>query len=154
MGKYTYELLLTFCKEKNIVLTRDYTEEHFHSDLIIECVCMSEECTDTGNKHFYKLIKDEFIHCKPCSYKLRQAKKEATCLENHGVKNPMKSKEIKEKAELTNLAKYGCKRPSQNDNVKEKAKNTCQEKYKKDNPMQMEAIKKKTTRCFGIQLWI
>jgi hypothetical protein len=119
MGKYSFEALLQFCKENDLTLAKNYSAENFHSDLVIECHCLQDGCDKTGTKQLYKLVKDKFVYCKPCSYKLRQIKKEETCMKTLGCKNPMQNKDIKIKAENTNLKKYGHKHASQSDQIKE-----------------------------------
>lgn len=56
-------------------------------------------------------------------------KYEKTCLKNHGVTNPNKSKSIREKTKRTNLEKLGVEHPTQSPKVIEKMQINNLEKY-------------------------
>ena len=51
-------------------------------------------------------------------------KRENTCEQTYGTKNPMQSKEVQDKAIITNREKYGCDYPTQNPEIQAKAVQT------------------------------
>lgn len=52
MIKHTHELLNQFCLDKNIRLTKDYSEEKMTRKTKIEGECVNAECSNTFNKLF------------------------------------------------------------------------------------------------------
>ena len=70
----------------------------------------------------------------PSCVKEFQQNRENTMVERYGVINYFQSSEFQEKVIQTSLEKYGTNRPNQSEEVKEKFKNTCLEKYGVENP--------------------
>src|ERR1035437_1444548 len=70
-------------------------------------------------------------------------KREQTCIDRYGVKNPFQSEEIKERIKDELLDKYGCDHVSKTPHIREKIINSCIQKYNCENPCQNEDIKKK-----------
>lgn len=56
-------------------------------------------------KHSFQLYKEK-SHCEEVN-----AKREATCIERYGSKNPFESKQVQEKVKQTNLERYGYDNP-------------------------------------------
>lgn len=71
-------------------------------------------------------------------------KKEKTCLNHYGVKNPYQSEQIKRKIKNDNLIKYGVEHPQSLNIIKEKVKRTCMEKYGVIAPMQLSIVRSKS----------
>jgi transposase len=70
-------------------------------------------------------------------------KREKTCFERHGVKNPSQAEEIKKKKKKTCFKNFGVEHPGQSEEVKEKARQTNLENLGVENPFQAEEIKEK-----------
>lgn len=70
-------------------------------------------------------------------------RKQATCLRNYGVTNPMQSKTVRERQEDTVLKKYGTTNVFKNDNIKGKIKERNRERLGVDYPMQNVEVRQK-----------
>ena len=157
---FNKETLEEYCKKNSIIIINDLPS-NIKRETILEGKCVT--CDNNFNKSFRSMIKNG-AYCKECSMKLRVNKRETTCLEKFGVKNPNQSKEIIEKRQSTNMKKYGFPYASQNKEVIEKSKKTQREiyddpiknkfiqdkkkktnieRYNKENPAQVEEFKEK-----------
>jgi len=123
------------------------------STIIIEVICdicLKQIKTPYG-LYLKNIKKYNFYSCHgQCS----NIKKKKTCLENYGVDNPSKVKEIREKANKTNFKKYGVENASKNEKIIEKAKKTNLEKYKVEYFSKTEKFKEKIRKInlkkFGV----
>lgn len=140
--KYDYKLLQKYCKENNIELSKDYSNEKLNREIKIEGKCICENCEKYFNKTLIYLIKFGG-YCKNCTEKLRQEKIEKTCLEKYGVNNPNKNKEIREKIDQTNLLRYGVKNVLQNKEIRKKMEDTCLKNNGVFFPSQNKEIREK-----------
>lgn len=89
------------------------------------CDVCNKELNIGYHDYLSHVEKDGKLYCKKCS----QIKREKTCLEKYGVKNPSLVKEIQEKRTRTFINKYGVINPFQDDEVKDKIKATNLKKY-------------------------
>lgn len=131
-----------YCSENAIIITNKLPVI-ITRNTRLEGKCLT--CDNIFNKTFRSMIKVG-AYCKVCSMKLCVIKRETTCLERIGVKNPNQSKEIIEKRKITNTKIYGFPIASQNKEVREKMKKTQRETY--DDPIKNKIIqdkKKKTS---------
>jgi len=122
--RYNYVFLQEFCKEHNIILLKDYSNEKINRDSIVESKCNSDNCNECFKRDFRSLVKNCSYYCKDCYNKIKNNKRENTNLDKYGVPNVTQSKEIQNKIVNTNLEKYNCERPSQNKEIKDKIKET------------------------------
>ena len=83
--------------------------------------------------------------CKSCMEHdpITGQKREQTMLERFGVKNAMKSKELRKKAIQTTLERYGVKHPIQAQSIKEKTERTNLERYGNKSPLSVKSIRNK-----------
>ena len=149
---YNNIFLQDFCKEHNIILLKDYSNENINRDSIIEGKCKSENCFNSFTKTFRSMYSYSSFYClihkkentlnkikKTCLEKYgveyylktddKQIKSKKTCLEKYGVEYNSQSQEVKNQIKETCLEKYGVENPSQSKQFKDKSKNTCLEKY-------------------------
>jgi hypothetical protein len=131
---YTKETLDEYCKNNSIIITNELPS-NINREVRLEGKCLT--CDNKFNKTFRAMIKFT-ANCIECSMKIRVIKRESTCLQKFGVKNPNQSKEIIEKRQNTNMKKYGFPNASQNKDVIEKFKKTQRETY--DNPIKKDII--------------
>ena len=131
---YTKETLEEYCKTNSIIITNQLPS-NINREVRLEGKCLT--CDNKFNKTFRAMIKFT-ANCIECSMKIRVIKRESTCLQKFGVKNPNQSKEIIEKRQNTNMKKYGFPNASQNKDVIEKFKKTQRETY--DNPIKKDII--------------
>lgn len=78
-----------------------------------------------------------------CRYCRAKQKREQTCLEKYGAKNPLSCKKIQEKVKQTNLEKYGTENPFGNTEIRDQIKSTFIKKYGVENPNQNKTIREK-----------
>jgi hypothetical protein len=142
--RYNYVFLQEFCKEHNIILMKDYSNEKLNRAYKIEGKCCYEECNDLFFKSLNALYIYKNYFCKYHSDCLRNEKWKKTCLEKYGVENVSQSDIIKKKKIETCLQNYGVPFSLQSKNVREKSKNTCLEKYGVENPLQSTQFKEKS----------
>ena len=74
MKKYCFESLIKYCKNNNIELTKNYTNEQISQKTRIEGNCLGENCETNFEKNFECLIKLGG-YCKSCSSKIRVGKR-------------------------------------------------------------------------------
>ena len=55
--RYNYVFLQEFCKEHNIILLKDYSNENINRDIIIEGKCKSDNCNEKCYKKIFMLHK-------------------------------------------------------------------------------------------------
>ena len=135
--------LITFCKENNIELLKNYSNEKINGTTKIEGKCVTENCENTFLKVHRDLIKTGG-YCKLCMHKIKQEHFIQTCLEKYGTTNPNKNREVREKIEKTNLEKYGAKFSLQNKEIKEKMNKTCLKNHGVKYPSQNKKIREKS----------
>lgn len=116
--KFDDKRLNDYCSENAIIITNKLPVI-ITRNTVLEGKCIT--CDNAFNKTFRAMIKFG-AYCKVCSMKLCVIKRDATCLERIGVKNPNQSKEIIEKRQNTNTKIYGFPNASQNKEVREKMK--------------------------------
>ncbi len=68
MNKYNNETLIKYCKNNDIILIKDYSNNKINRDYYIEGKCKTTECNKLFNKSFRQLLKTE-AYCIECSYK-------------------------------------------------------------------------------------
>ena len=68
MNKYNNETLIKYCKNNDIILIKDYSNNKINRDYYIEGKCKTTECNKLFNKSFRQLLKTE-AYCTECSYK-------------------------------------------------------------------------------------
>jgi hypothetical protein len=141
--KYNVEYLMLFCKENNITLNTNYTNELINRDTNINGKCITKSCESIFYRSFRELIKLNG-YCANCCKEMGKIKIIETNFKKFGYDNAMKNETIKEKQKNTILEKYGVEHISQVDKIKEKIKNTCLKKYGTEFSLQSEEVKKKS----------
>jgi len=138
------------------------------SSLIINCLC--DFCNEKYSIKYYNYIgnikRNNSYRCNQCAKNIRSQKikslfkneslkekvvqkRKITCLNNLGVDNPLKSKDIKDKIKETNLEKYGVDNPMKSKLVKISLKNSILEKYRVDHYSKTSEFKCKYKKtCF------
>ena len=136
-----------------------------------QCDCCGEKYKRRHSQHLksFKIWGEDL--CIKCSHDEAHknktvAKRENTCIEKYGEKNPscvaefqqnrtntmlklygvenyFQSQEFQGKSIKTSLEKYGVEHPCQNEEIKEKFKNTCLAKYGVENPTLNSEIRAK-----------
>ena len=137
--------LLEFCKDNNIELSKDYSNEKINNKAVIEGKCVNKNCGKLFSRKFVTII-NFGAYCKDCTAKIRKENVENTCLEKYGVTNPNKNREIREKIEKTNIEKYGTKYTLQNKEVIEKMKQTCLKNHGVEYAQQSSKIREKSKK--------
>jgi len=140
--QYNYEYLVNFCKEHNVELIHDCSNEKITRDTIVKGKCKGENCNDVFEKKFRQLVISNGF-CKKCTEQNRKNKVDITNLKNYGCKNVFQSEVIKNKIKDTNLEKYGDTYALRNLLVKEKQQNTNVEKYGDKCPLKNLLVKEK-----------
>ena len=138
--KYDYNRLKQYCKENNIILTKNYSKEKMNRETMIEAKCFN--CSDDVKKNF-RMLEKHGCFCKICIKKISKEKRKATNIERLGCENPMQNKGVKEKLKDNNIKRYGYENPFQNEGVKEKIKATNIKRYGCENPLQNKEVKEK-----------
>jgi hypothetical protein len=126
--RYNNVFLQEFCKEHNITLLMDYSNENINRDSIIEGKCKSDNCNENFSKGFRSIIKIGG-YCVKCIKYNRNEKVKYTCLEKYGVENPNKLQDVKDRIKNTCLEKYGVEFSLQSKEVRDKAKETILDIY-------------------------
>ena len=112
--KYDYDLLVKYCEENNIILSKDYSNDKINRESIIEGKCiLCDEIFIKKFRQFHKTNGYCVFHTK--ENKINNHKK--TFIEKYGVENALQIKEIKEKIKNTCLKKYGVEHPFQNEEI-------------------------------------
>jgi len=146
--KYNINTLTNICKENNIKLLIEYSEEDLSRDTIIKGECMNYIlCNNIFKKpfiNFYNYKNQINGYCEECTEINRQNKTKNTCLEKYGFEYSSQSNEVREKVINTCIEKYGYESSLQHPEVIEKRIKTNKIKYGCENPMQNEEIKIKT----------
>lgn len=136
------------------------------SNLKVECQCdFCGKIKTIKYQDYNKNTKNQTVPyacCQKCAVK----KREITCVNKYGVKNPAQVKEVQNKIKETNMSKYGgpapycnktiqqkgeatcidnygVRNPAQNNEIKDKIKETNKERYGVENPMQNKTIRNK-----------
>ena len=99
---YNLDLLINFCNDNNIIISKDYSNQKMNRETIIRGKCLTNDCENIFEKTFRRLLEVNG-YCKECCIKNANEKKKNTFLEKYGVENPLKSKEIREKIKATCL---------------------------------------------------
>jgi len=117
---YDYHFLMSFCKEHEITLLKDYKNEKITRNTVIHAKCTF--CDEQMiSKTFQNLVESKNTGCLTHHKIIKQKK----ILIKWNVKYPAQSKEIQEKMQQTNIIKYGFRFPMQYPEFAEKAlKNT------------------------------
>lgn len=132
-----------------------------------------DECGEVFEKPWHKIIaaQDYHFHNRKCmaesqKFGVLRAKKELTCMKNHGVKYPAQSKEVRDKQHATMFEKYGYSHnfssptlieenrqktivrnredPSfAREEIKAKIRKTVKERYGVEHVSQIESVKRK-----------
>ena len=129
LTKYNYKYLLNFCKENDIVLLDDYSNENLNVFSNIKFKCCNENCNEECNKKIQILIKYKNFGCKTHRKNYANKKRKITCIDKYNCESPLQNPEIKEQIKKTNIEKYGCEYACQNTEIKEQIKKTNIEKY-------------------------
>jgi hypothetical protein len=141
-NKFTYDKLVNYCKEHNIILLNDYTNAKLTKKSVINAKCQKQNCNLSVEKIFREIEKTG-IYCKLCAEQNKQIKRKATCLKKFGVENAINSENIQNKIKQTNFKKYGVEYPFQSEQVKDKIKETLIERYGVNNPNKNTKIRDK-----------
>lgn len=141
--KYSFESLQKFCKENDIELCRDYSQEVVRRETKIEGKCRNESCNELFNKAFRELIQNMTPYCIKCTYANALEKRKQTSLKKYGVEYALQNTKIKEKAKDTLFLNYGVEYPSHSKEIRDKFKNTCLKKWGVEHPSQSDIIKNK-----------
>jgi hypothetical protein len=142
--RYNNEFLQDFCKEHNVTLLKDYSNENINRDSIIEGKCCFNECNENFIKSLNTLSIYKNFGCKYHSESFRKEKLKKTIKEIYGVENVSQSDIIKNKKKQTCLDNYGVEHNSQSLQFKNQFKETCLEKYGVENPLQFKQFKDKS----------
>jgi len=169
MINYDYDYLKEYCKQNNITLNKDYSQDKITRETIIYAKCVYENCLEVAKERNFRQLCKTGCYCKSHTELFRREKTKKTsfekfgvesalqskeirdkgkktCLEKFGVEYASQSKEIRDKGKKTCMEKYGVEHSSQSQNVKEKFKQTCMEKYGVDTPFQSEEIQEKSKK--------
>jgi hypothetical protein len=124
--KYSFDLLINFCNEKNINLLKDYSKEQLFGSSKIIFNCSS--CNNENTKCFTYLIKKNTL-CKRCVTIQSLPKQKITMMSRYGVEHASQNQEIQLKIKQGFIKKYGIDNPSKTQEVKNKMKQTNLERY-------------------------
>ena len=138
--KYSYDLLKSFCDERNVVLTNDYSSDKLFGSTKIIFECTS--CKKENTKCFTYLITRNTL-CKRCVTIQSLPKQKKTMMEKYGVEHASQNSEIQDKIKKNFIEKYGVDNPSKTEAVKNKQKETCLKKYGTTTPLLNNEIKEK-----------
>jgi len=153
--RYDYTFLENFCKENDITLLKDYSNENINIESKIEFKCKYEECNEKCCKKLEKLKLQKNFGCIKHSKIYKSIKSKKTCLEKYGVENPSQNEIVREKSKKTCLKKYGKEYSTQTDIMKYNSKKTCLKRYGVEYASQNEEIKQKiedtTIQRYGVK---
>jgi hypothetical protein len=141
-NKFTYDKLINYCKENNIILVNDHSNIKLTKKSIINAKCQTQHCNLHVEKVFREIEKTG-VYCKLCAEQIKQIKKKNTCLEKFGVEHHRNAEQVKEKTKQTCLEKYGVEYSFQSEQVKDKIKTTIFKKYGVQFISQNEDVKRK-----------
>jgi hypothetical protein len=141
-NKFTNDKLINYCKEHNIKLLNDYSNDKLTKKSKIKATCQTLNCNSIVDKIFREIEK-KGVYCEICSQQNKQNKRKATCLQKYGVENAISSEAVQTKMKLTNLKKYGVEYTFQSEIVKDKIKEICIEKYGVENASQNKDVREK-----------
>jgi len=151
--KFNLSFLQKYCEENNVELLEDYSNVNLQSHIYIKGKCQNNDCKNTFDKKFFKLINTNSL-CNPCVYIKAKEIRKQTNLKNIGSENYFQSEKIKEKIKETNKIKYGVEYITQSQHIKEKFKQTCLEKYGVEHvshsPEIQEKIKQTNIKKYGV----
>ena len=105
----------------------------WEEDLCVECAHLDKYKNKTATKR-EKTCMEKYGERNPSCVAEFQQNRTNTMLKLYGVENYFQSQEFSEKSIKPSLEKYGVEHPCQNKEVKEKFKNTCLTKYGVKNP--------------------
>ena len=80
--KYDYNFLQEFCKENNITLLQDYSNEKINSYIKIEGKCIYKGCNESFIKSFHNLIVSKNFSCINHTKNIRYERSKQKNLEN------------------------------------------------------------------------
>jgi hypothetical protein len=122
--KYTYELLQTFLhKNKNIKITKDYSNKRLHANYKIEFICTNINCFQKISREFCRLVKMRTL-CINCSRVNAKEIRKQTNIKTIGCENYFQSNNVKEQIKKTNIQKYGVEYCVQNIEIAKKILST------------------------------
>jgi hypothetical protein len=98
---FTFDLLEKHVNEKGLVLLKDYSGDKLTRESVIEGICVNENCDKSFSKGFRTLV-DHGWYCADCMVVVKIQKKENTCLDKYGKKNPLQVEEIQNRMKETN----------------------------------------------------
>ena len=104
---FTYDDLIKYCKENNVILLIDYSSIKVVNYTIINGICNTDNCNYHFDKEFRAIVKGSGPYCKDCTNKRQIIKCEQTNLKIYGETSAMKTENIKEKRVNTNLERFG-----------------------------------------------
>ena len=126
---YTNELLQSFCKENNVIIENNITENVNCNTKIIS-KCLINNCNNSYEKKFHILFKTKNFFCKKCTIQNSVNKNKKIMQEKYGVDCIFQHSDIKQKIKENNIIKYGVDNPSKLEEVKNKMLETKIQKYK------------------------
>jgi len=141
---YDFKKLQEICKEKNIILIKNYENVNIFGETEIEGICINN-CGGFFKRSLKEIIKNENLSCSPCKYSQGKLKRIKTCIKKYGVESISSLTETQQKIKCSNLIKYGVEYTTQLESNKEKFKQTCIKKYGYENPTQNPEIAEKAS---------
>lgn len=64
---FTFDYLMSYCSDNNIILINNYETDNIKCHSIVEGKCQNISCNNLFKKKFYKLVKTN-AYCKECIY--------------------------------------------------------------------------------------
>ena len=141
---YTNELLQSFCKENNVIIENNITENVNCNTKIIS-KCLINNCNNSYEKKFHILFKTKNFFCKKCTIQNSVNKNKKIMQEKYGVDCIFQHSDIiltEEEKNKQLIEKYGTINFRNSEVVKNKIKNTCIKKYGKEHISQVDSIQK------------
>jgi hypothetical protein len=138
---YNINYLQNICKEKEIKLSKDYSNEPLNSTTFIEFTCI--KCNELTSKKFVFIIRYDAV-CHACSCFEQGNKAAKTTLLKYGVKNISQLNEIKNKKRETTIKNYGVHHNSQSQIIKNKKVETTFKNFGVRYPQQSQLVRNKS----------
>lgn len=149
-GLYGYTSLMSFCEEKNIVLTSEHTHENTNRDTQVKGICIW--CEAPFKKSFRAMMKVDkkngviklSPYCVECVTYISVNNVKETCMIRYGKTNARQVPSVALAIEATNLIRYGFKSPLSNQEVRDKRDETDRKNHNGMLSVQTEEQKAKS----------
>ena len=142
---YDHNYLTEYCKQHNIILNKDYSNNKLNRDTIIEAKCVYENCLENVEKNIRGIIKIG-CYCRTHVKILRIEKVKKTNIKNFGVEYPSQNKEVRDKMKATTFKNFGVFNASQSEEIKAKKVESCMLNLGVAHPGQSEMVKQKSKK--------